>query len=172
MEQIRQVATILKDKPQNSVYSSDLRRAYIGACIVAEPHGYTPARVSELREICMGNWEGKTVKEIEQIYPGEMERRYNNIETFRAEGGESFGQLHERVIPKLLEIVNSHRGESIVIMAHGGVNRVILSHVLGIPPQHFFSITQDYAAINIIQFYENTAVVELMNGTSIPNPFL
>lgn len=166
VEQIRQVASTLKDHPLSSVYSSNLRRTYAGACIVAEPHGLKPIAFPELREIGMGNWEGKTVKEIEQKYPGELEQRLKNVETFRAEGGESFGQLRDRVIAKLLEIVSAHRGETIAIMAHGGVNRVILSHALGIPPRHFFSIMQDYAAINIIQFYENSAVVELMNGTA------
>ena len=164
LEQIRQVSAALEDKSLRSVYSSDLRRSYVGACIVAEPHGCKPIAVPELKEISMGVWEGKTVTEINNQYPGELEKRLKNVETFYTEGGESFGQLRDRVIPKLMEIVNTHRGESIAIVAHGGVNRIILSHALGIPPRNIFGIAQDFAAINIIRFYETNAVVELING--------
>lgn len=167
VEQIRKVSTLLKDKPVTAVYSSNLRRTHVGACIVAEHHGHTPVVHPELREICMGRWEGLTAGEIEHRYPGELERRLKNIETFYTEGGESFGQLRDRVIPKLREIVTANMGKTIVIMAHGGVNRVILSHTLGIPARNFFGIKQDYAAINVIQFYENNAVVELVNGSAL-----
>lgn len=164
LEQIRQVAAALEDKHIRAVYSSDLRRSYVGACIVAEPHGFKPIALPELKEISMGVWEGKTVKEINTQYPGELEKRLKNVETFYAEGGESFGQLRDRVIPKIMEIIKTHMGESIAIIAHGGVNRIILSHALGIPPRNIFGIMQDFAAINIIQFYEDNAVVELING--------
>lgn len=170
MEQIRKVAGALKDKPIRSVYSSDLRRTYAGAQIVAEPHGREPVAFPELREICMGKWEGLTVREINLRYPGEMERRLKDVETFHVEDGESFGQLRDRVIPKFREIVDNHPDESIAIMAHGGVNRVILSHVLGLPARYIFRIKQDYAAVNVIQLWENETVVELMNGSfhSVP----
>lgn len=165
-EQIRKVSVQLKDKPVSAVYSSNLRRTHVGACIVAEPHGCAPITHPELREIRMGNWEGLTAGEIESKFPGQLEQRLKNVETFYADQGESFGQLRDRVLPKLREIVNSNMGKTIVIMAHGGVNRVILAHALGIPAQNIFGIKQDYAAVNIIQFYQNTAVVELLNGSA------
>lgn len=54
--------------------------------------------------------------------------------------------------------------QSVAIVAHGGVNRVILCHLLGIPLENIFRIEQDYAAVNIIEFWDKYPVVKLING--------
>ena len=55
-------------------------------------------------------------------------------------------------------------GEHIAIVVHGGVNRIILCHLLGIPLENIFRIDQDYGALNIIEFWEKYPVVKLING--------
>ncbi|MEK7741715.1 MAG: histidine phosphatase family protein, partial [Nitrospirota bacterium] len=54
--------------------------------------------------------------------------------------------------------------ENIAIVAHGGVNRIILCHIMGIPLENIFRIEQDFAAVNIIEFWEKYPVVKLING--------
>ncbi len=54
--------------------------------------------------------------------------------------------------------------KNIAIVSHGGVNRVILCHVLGISLENIFRIEQDYAAVNIIEFWDRYPVVKLING--------
>ncbi|MDP3047879.1 MAG: histidine phosphatase family protein [Thermodesulfovibrionales bacterium] len=54
--------------------------------------------------------------------------------------------------------------ENITIVAHGGVNRIILCHIMGIPLENIFRIEQDFAAVNIIEFWEKYPVVKLING--------
>jgi len=56
---------------------------------------------------------------------------------------------------------------NIAITAHGGVNRIILCHVMGIPLENIFRIEQDFAAVNIIEFWEKYPVVKLLNGVAI-----
>ncbi len=170
IEQVQKVSAALEGKPISRVYSSDLQRAYESARIVGRPHGCEPVALPELREICMGRWEGLTVREVDRQYPGELELRLKDVETFCAEGGETFAQLCGRVIPKFQEIVGNHPGGNVAVVAHGGVNRVILSHVLGLPARHIFRIQQDYAAVNVIQYRDGDFVVELMNGSPDPLP--
>lgn len=50
------------------------------------------------------------------------------------------------------------------MVCHGGVNRVILSHLLEVPIKRIFRMKQDYAALNIIQYYGDEPVVELLGG--------
>ncbi|MBI5212100.1 MAG: histidine phosphatase family protein [Nitrospirae bacterium] len=57
--------------------------------------------------------------------------------------------------------------ENIAIVAHGGVNRIILCHVIGIPLENIFRIEQDNAAINIIEFWDKYPVVKLLNGAAL-----
>ena len=111
-----------------------------------------------------------SLKELNDRFPGEIDKRIKQTESFRADGGETFRELHDRAVPKFIEIAEKHTEESIVLVCHGGVNRVILSHILDFPISKLFSIAQEYAAVNIIQYYRDQVVVELLNGTHIQIP--
>jgi len=165
-EQIRSIGQALKDHPIAAVYSSDLQRTFKGAQIIAEHHSLQPVPFAELRELSFGHWEGLSVRELNTRFPGELDKRIQNTSTFQADGGETFQQLHDRVIPKYEEIINQHSDETIVIMSHGGVNRTLLAHLLGFPADNLFRIAQEYAAVNILQYYESHVVVELVNGAA------
>lgn len=164
--QFRQISDALKGIALAGVYSSDLRRTLDCARIIGDPHGIDPVACPEMRELSFGLWEGMSVEEVQKKYPGQLEERLKKITTFVVEGGETFPQLEQRVLPKFSDIVQRHPEGNIVIVSHGGVNRVILGHLLGIPIDNIFRIHQDYAAVNIVQFYkEGDPVVELMGGT-------
>jgi len=165
LEQSRQLAEALKDQSLAAVYSSDLQRTHDGARLIAEHHGLKPVAHPELRELSFGEWEGKSLAELSKQFPGEMDKRIKQTELFRADGGETFQELHDRVIPKFMEITTSHPNETIAFVCHGGVNRAILAHLLGFPIANLFRISQSFAAVNIIQFYKDQVLVELLNGT-------
>ena len=164
--QSKHIANAFKDLPIKAVYSSDLKRAQIGAKCVADKHKLKHTPCIELRELAFGDWEGLSVAEINLKYPDKLKERLNNIELFCVEGGESFFQLRNRVIPKFNKIVSSHPSDSIVILCHGGVIRTILAYILGISIKNLFRINQPYASVNIIQYYEGgDPVVDLMGGS-------
>ena len=163
-DQIRRVAEALKGRPVRAVYSSDLKRTRDSADIVSQPHKLKPVCYPELREISFGKWDGLSLRELNRKYPGEVEKRFQNPETFQAEGGETFQQLRDRVLPRFHAIVDCHPAEEIIIMGHGGVNRVILGHLLGIPANNVFRIAQENAGINVLQYFNSQPVIELING--------
>lgn len=165
VEQARQLAQALQDQPIRAVYSSDLQRSYQGARLIAEHHELEPVAFPELRELSFGEWEGKSLADLSREHPGEMDKRLKQTELFRADGGESFQELHDRVIPKFMEITTRHPNDTIALVCHGGVNRAILAHLLGFPISNLFRISQHFASVNIIQFYEDQVMVELLNGT-------
>ena len=133
---------------------------------MGEPHQLEPVTYPELRELCFGDWEGLSVSEVEKKYPNQLEERMKNIEAFQVNGGETFLQLQERVIPRFEGIVAQHPNEQIAVVCHGGVNRVIFAHLLEIPMKRIFRVKQDYAALNIIQYYGDEPVVELLGGVA------
>jgi len=165
IEQSRQLAEALSHQPVKAVYSSDLQRTQHGARLIAGHHGLAPVAFPELRELSFGEWEGKSLAELKEKFPGEMEKRVKQTELFRADGGETFQELHNRVIPKFMELTRNHPEETIAFVCHGGVNRAILAYLLGFPIANLFRISQSFAAVNIIQFYEDQIMVELLNGT-------
>jgi len=167
------ISKALKKLPIKAVYSSDLKRTQIGAKFVAEELNLSYIPCKELRELSFGEWEGLSISEVNRKYPQKLKERLENIELFQVEGGESFFQLKDRVIPKFKSILANHPSDSIVILCHGGVIRTIVAYILGISINNLFRINQPYASVNIIQFYESgDPVVDLMGGSHINIEFL
>ncbi|HBA26531.1 MAG TPA: hypothetical protein DCY98_03915 [Nitrospinae bacterium] len=165
LRQMMSVADRLKDKPIKAVYSSDLQRTVKGAKIIAERHSIKPIAIKELRELNYGIWEGKRLEDIRNLYPDDVLDRYNNIENHRIQGGETLLEMKERVLSSINTIIDRHKRDNVVIVSHGGVNRIVLLWSLNMAVKDFYRIQQNYSALNIINFYDNgNSIVELMNG--------
>lgn len=165
ISQMERVAERLKTEEIKGIYSSDLIRTVRGAEIIAMRHGISPISDKSLKEVAAGRWEGLTFNEVHERFPDESHVRFEDLVNYRIkDGGESLRDVEARVIPALAVLIERHRGESAAIVAHGGVNRVILCHALNLELENFFRIEQDYGCLNIIDFYDGTAVVRLVNG--------
>ncbi len=162
--QMEGVAERLRREPVAAVYCSDLIRTRKGAEIVAWDHNCVPRSHVSLRELNFGLWEGLTYAEIAEEFPEELKAWRESLVDYTMPEGESMADLRERVIPTAREIVMRHHGETIALVAHGGVNRVILSDAMNLSLNNMYSIEQDYGCINIIDYFQDLAVVKLMNG--------
>jgi alpha-ribazole phosphatase len=164
VSQLERVAERLASAPLRAVYSSTLRRSRQGASQVARPHGLEVRSLPEFREKHFGAWEGLTYDEVAQRFPEEWARWLVDPPSVRPEGGESYAEMQARVLIALAEVMAEHPAETIALVAHGGVNRAILCHALGLDLTHVFRIEQDYGATNIIDFFpEGPTVVKGMN---------
>lgn len=133
----------------DGVFSSDLLRSVTTAEFIAKEKALSVEKRRDLREINLGKWEGLSFSEVAQRYPREFEERGRNIGHFRPPGGESFAECSDRVLVAFNEIIKSPY-ENIAIVAHAGINRLLLCYILGIPLKNLFRISQDYACTNII----------------------
>ena len=84
-------------------------------------------------------------------------------------GGERFVDFEDRVLPAFNDLVADVAWRTLLIVAHGGVNRLILNHVMNLPWQGAVSIEQDACCINIIDVDMNDGRVEryLVRGINI-----
>lgn len=163
--QMESLASRLRVADIRAVYSSDLKRAVMGARIIGRHHDVKHNIMPELREVHFGDWEGMSMDEIQEQYPGENEKRHKAIADYRPPGnGESLRDLSERIIPCLKGILEEQNGNDVLIVAHGGVNRIILCEAMGLDVKHLFNLYQDYGCLNIIDYYPNHAIVRLVNG--------
>ena len=105
-----------------------------------------------------------TFTEIKENYPKEFEAWAGNPLRYSPVDGESTVEVRERAVKAVDSLLSNHNSEHIAIVAHGGVNRIILCHIMGIPLENIFRIEQDFAAVNIIEFWEKYPVVKLING--------
>ncbi|RJQ15050.1 MAG: histidine phosphatase family protein [Nitrospiraceae bacterium] len=157
-----------KEKLLNAVYCSDLSRAVKSAEIIAGPHGIKPVIMPELRERNFGIWEGMTFDEIKEKHPDEFNAWASNPLQHSPMSGESTVELRDRAVKALEKIMEDERSKmgdkTIAIVAHGGINRIILCELLGIPLENIFRVEQDYGCLNIIEMWDNYPVVKLING--------
>jgi probable phosphoglycerate mutase len=65
-------------------------------------------------------------------------------------GGESYADLHKRVTAAVSRIVAQPSWRRLLIVAHGGVNRVILAWALGAPLGAMPRMEQDSGCLNVI----------------------
>lgn len=165
--QSSRVCERLLETALDAVYSSDLERSSYCAGLIAAAHGLDVNTETALRELHVGDWEGRTWTELQDTYPNEWQARLRDLVNFQVPGGESLLEAAERIRPVIRRMLDKHHGGSIALVAHGGVNRIVLLDAIGAPLERAFSIEQDYGCLNIIDYYANgSAVVRLLNGTA------
>ena len=148
----------------SACYSSDLTRCVIGAEIICSQFRLEAVRRKELRELNIGIWEGLTWDEITQRWPAEWQARMADLVNYRVPSGENLLDVEARVMPVIHQIQEKHRGEEVLVVGHGGVNRIILLNAIGAPLSGMFNIEQNYGCYNIIDYYtDGHATVKLLN---------
>ena len=105
----------------DAIYASDLRRAYETAQAVARGSGLAIVTDVGLRERGFGVFEGLTFKEIEQRWPDQSERWRRRDPDFSPEGGETLRDFFARTVETATRLAAAHSGQTIALVAHGGV---------------------------------------------------
>ncbi|NLS45589.1 MAG: histidine phosphatase family protein [Firmicutes bacterium] len=163
-QQAEKCAARLQSSKIAAVYSSDLSRAMDTAYFIAKPHGLSVTSKTEFREIDVGDWEGRSFGEIKhnECFKAWSQDTINNP----IPGGESYAQLRDRVIPKVVELIKFHKGSSLCIVSHSGPIKLIICHALGIDPpgRHRFELAN--AGISAITYTDETFMkVSFLNDT-------
>jgi alpha-ribazole phosphatase len=149
----------------SAVYCSDLSRAVKSAEIIAAPHGLKPVVMTELRERNFGAWEGMTFDEIRERWPDEFKAWARNPLAFSPIRGESTIEVKSRALKAFKAITEERPNGDIAIISHGGVNRVLLCELLGMPLENIFRIEQNFGCLNMIELWDDYPVVKLINFT-------
>lgn len=158
----RALAAALAAVSLEAVYTSPLSRARITAAAIAAEHALAPIEVSELREIELGAVEGLPFDE----YPAELQvELLNRPMSVRFPGGETYGELQERISRALDEIVRAHADGTVAVVSHAGPIRASLAGWLGIADEAVFRIDQRTGAVNVVDWVGGTPLIRLVNGT-------
>ena len=146
------------------IYSSPLIRARHTAEIIADNKMNVIIR-NDFSELNMGKWDGMSFAEIKEKYPLEYIERGKDFQNYTVEDGESMADCQTRAVKELYNTVQETSGD-ILIVAHAGVNRAIISEILGIGIKDSFAFKHEYGSVNILAFEDKTFKV-LNIGISI-----
>jgi alpha-ribazole phosphatase len=151
----------LADVPFAAAVSSDLSRCQETAAIVLKGREIAVRLEPRLREIQLGVWEGLTPEEVNARFPGAYTRRGHDLVGFRPEGGENFADVQARAVPALEDLAEIDG--NVLVVAHGGVNRTLLCHALGMDLAHLFRLGQDYCRMNVLTLAPDCWRVDAVN---------
>lgn len=156
VRQAEAVAIRLRGQHFTALYSSDLTRALDTACIIGTAVDLLVETDPRLREIALGSWSGLTGAEIATRH-GEEWRQWSHRRDphHRRGGGESYHDLAERVAPAITGLAQRHPGEQVLVVTHGGTINAYLAHLLGMPLDHVWKLSQDNACINRVLPFAN-----------------
>lgn len=164
-KQLEDLAQCLPAPAPDRVYCSDLERAVDSAGILCRGRSIVPEARPAFREMDMGDWDGKDWEEIDRRYPGRKKFHFTNLNRFHFPNGEYWNPFRNRVLKGLKEIIGENQGKTILLVAHAGVNRIIIAQALKLPFKNMFFLDQAYACLNIIEYFGSYAMVRLVNGT-------
>lgn len=87
----------------------------------------------------------------------------SDVESMRFLGGESIGEMLDRVLPAFEAILARADWDCLLLVLHGGVNRALLSRALAGGRAFFGRFEQSPACINLIDVGEHDLIVRATN---------
>jgi alpha-ribazole phosphatase len=163
-EVAERLAENLRGLVLDAVYSSPRRRAVQTAERLGAP------RVDErFGELDFGELEGRTYEEVARAHPDLFRRWMQSPTQVRFPGGESWTDLRARVDAAVADVLASNAA-SVAVVTHGGVVRAVLARVLGLPDDRIFSFDVGYARVSVVDWFDSTAVVRVVNGVAADVP--
>ena len=133
LRQAEAVAARLSREKLDAIYASDLGRVRQTVEPLIKATGLTPKYDEALRERNYGEFEGKTLEELEVEFPGQFGKLRTGNPHGVPPGGESLAQFHSRIAAALEQIAQEAAGKTVAVMVHGGVCGEHFRHALRIP---------------------------------------
>jgi alpha-ribazole phosphatase/probable phosphoglycerate mutase len=137
--------------PWQAVISSSLSRCADFARELAKRHQLPLDIDARLIELGFGAWEGRTPDELTVADPEILNRFRHDPVTHAPAGAETLTAFRDRVISAWDSLLEHHAGKHVLVVAHAGVIRMTVAHVLNVPLQHLFRLQVPNAGITRIR---------------------
>jgi len=127
--------------------------------------GFTPSlvRIDEtIQELCFGEWQGLTYKEIREVSGGHPVW-FTPVDVTPPKG-ESFLAMHARVIPSIERLTKEFAGRDIVSISHGGPIRLAIGHALGLNADRSLYFRVDNLSLTRLEYRSLSSTKEGNNN--------
>ncbi|MDJ0756106.1 MAG: histidine phosphatase family protein [Ardenticatenaceae bacterium] len=149
-----------------AVYASDLQRAYHTAEAIVAHHPHLTIQADQrLREIHLGRWETRLWSEIQATDQALVKRWQEDVSQIIPPGGESIKAMAARISAFLDEMVLNHNDDTVLLVAHGGTIRCILTIVLECPLKMVWRFGTDNTSITELTVGEDGPFLSRLNDT-------
>ena len=147
----------------DAVYTSPLGRCRETGAAIAAPFRLEPQPIDGLCDIDYGKWQGLTRDQAKKCWPDESELWFRAPHIAAIPGGETLAAVLTRVTAALRDILRHHPDQTVVMVSHDSVNRVLLLFSLELPLSRYWHLRQDPCGINELIFDNGSFVVGSIN---------
>jgi probable phosphoglycerate mutase len=152
--------------PVAAVYASPLSRTMRTAEAIAGAQGLTAQPLEGLLDIDFGEFQGLRPEDAARRFAGVHRAWVEEPHTVCFPGGESLDVVRSRVAAALDRVADQHGGETVALVSHTVVIRVLLCIVLGWGNERFWRMEQDTCAVNVFDVGEDGGFrIRLLNDT-------
>ncbi len=169
IRQAELLAKYLSDKKIEAVYSSPLKRALKTAEIIATYHQLNVEIAPGLNDFDFGEWNGLALREVKERYAEVFAEWAQHPEKVKIPGGETLDGVRERAVKVVAEVIKKHE-DSIVLVSHRVVSKILICALLGLDNSHFWNIKVDTAGITIFNYENGRFILTKHNDTSFLEP--
>ena len=164
--QAEAAAALLAATPLDAVYASPLERARTSAEAIAKPHRLPVRLDPRFAEMRFGAWEGLTWDEVAALTPAGYASWRSTPHETAPPGGEMLASVTARVTEGIADLQKQHAGQTVALVTHAVVIRLIVLGALGLPPERLWSIDASPGGLTEIEYREGWVTVHRMNTRS------
>ncbi|MGJ5631777.1 histidine phosphatase family protein [Nostoc sp. CALU 1950] len=172
-QQSQKAGEFLQEVAIDFAVSSTMLRPKETAEIILKQHPNVKLDLQDgLREISHGLWEGKLETEIEQEFPGELQRWRLVPAQVQMPEGENLQEVWERSVAawqSIVQAASTNQFKTVLVVAHDATNKTLLCHVLGLSLENFWNFRQGNGAVSVIDYpsgIDRLPVLQAMNITT------
>lgn len=164
MQQSALLAQHMQHLPIDAVYCSSMLRACMTAAPLAMQKNIAYHPLELLQEVSFGAWEGLEYGEITKRWPKEMEAFLTRPGEWIPPQGESFHDVAQRC-REAFDYIFAREGheKNIAIVSHGGIIRVQLCLILGMPLNNLWKLSVHNVSISTLNDWQGNMIVETVN---------
>jgi broad specificity phosphatase PhoE len=148
-----------------SIYTSPMRRCVETADSVANLAPTAVHICEDLNDLDYGAWQFKAFHEAKADDPTLFAKWFATPHLIRFPGGESLQDLAARAADAVRLVLASHPEDTVVLVGHDSVNRVLLLQFLGLPLASYWRIQQVPCCLNEIDINNTQTCVVRLNET-------
>lgn len=164
-EQAKTLAEWLRTIHFNAIYASPMKRAQQTLAPLAAQYPTPPHTLADLREVDFGEWTGLSWQQVHDKYKVSASEWLDLLDRAAIPKAESTRQLRARVEPCLRKILAECPGQTVAVVCHGGVIRMLLAILLQLPAPKLAHFDIEYASVTAVECLTHRAEVELLNFT-------
>ena len=139
--------------PWQAIFSSPLKRAIQTSHPICNVTAITPQLRDDLKEIGYGQWEGKTVEEVDAEFHDDYIRWTADPAWYPPTEGEAAMSIAHRSMRVIEEIQQSYDEGNVLVVSHKATIRIMLCSLLGVDVGRFrYRLGCPVGSVSIVEF--------------------